>query len=96
MKWIQRADKINARIERGFAQHSYYMPQYGEELFARYLRTNTKTKKIVEELRKEIIRIPRWPELTTFEEMNLSPPKMKFWQKMGPYFQSESIKKFLA
>jgi len=44
------------------------------ESFGRTLRPNKKVVKIVSEIRKEIILEPRWPEMLTFEEMNLKPP----------------------
>lgn len=47
------------------------------ELFARILRTDPKTKKLVGEIRSAVIGIPRWPEIVTFEEVNLEPPEIK-------------------
>jgi hypothetical protein len=44
------------------------------EFFGRHLRPPSKVSKIVAKIRHDLILEPRWPEMVTFEEMNLKPP----------------------
>ena len=46
------------------------------EMFGRYLRTNPDEKADVSKLRELLLRIDRWPEMVTFEEMNQSIPTL--------------------
>ena len=46
------------------------------ELFPRFLRPDQDTKEAVDDLRSRIVRIFRWPEIVTFEEMNLPTPEV--------------------
>ncbi len=51
------------------------------EMFGRYLRTNTGEKSAVLKLRELLLRIDRWPEMVTFEEMNQpipTPPLLSY------------------
>ncbi len=41
------------------------------ELFDQFLKPNLKEKNAVVELRRYLLDIPRWPEMVTFEEMNV-------------------------
>lgn len=45
------------------------------ELFERYLRAGAKVRSAILEIREDLLLDPRWPEIVTFEEMNLKPPK---------------------
>ena len=45
------------------------------EFFGRFLRPGLGVSRRVREIRKELLLAPRWPEMVTFEEMNLKPPK---------------------
>lgn len=45
------------------------------EFFARFLRPGPVVTRRVAKIRKELLLAPRWPEMVTFEEMNLEPPK---------------------
>ncbi len=53
------------------------------ELFARFLRAPKKVKNTVNELKETIVSIPRWPEVVTFEEMNIEPPKLSIFEVLG-------------
>jgi hypothetical protein len=46
------------------------------EFFGQVLRPGSKVMKSVAEIRKTLLFTPRWPEMVTYEEMNLRPPKM--------------------
>ena len=65
------------------------------ELFARFIRSADHTKKLVTDIRQSILRIPRWPEMSTFEEMNLEPPKIGFVQQLVSLVQSDTQKRLL-
>lgn len=45
------------------------------ELFRRFLRPNKRVSALVTELRFDLVGEFRWPEMITFEEMNLRPPE---------------------
>lgn len=45
------------------------------EFFGRFLRPSLAVSRRVAGIRKELLLAPRWPEMVTFEEMNLEPPK---------------------
>jgi len=45
------------------------------ELFGRFLRPNKRVSALVTELRFDLVGEFRWPEMITFEEMNLRPPE---------------------
>ena len=65
--------------------HKYYLACariYGSlllccyfELFGRLLRPGKSVTKFVTELRESLLQESRWPEMITYEEMNLKPPK---------------------
>ena len=59
------------RIYGAFMFCSYF------ELLFRFLRPDKQTKLIVDKIRKSILKIPRWPEIVTFEEMNFTVPKLE-------------------
>lgn len=65
------------------------------ELFARFLRTNAETKEPVAEIRQALLRLPRWPEMVTFEEMNIKPPEIELIQTMVSFIQAETEKRLL-
>jgi hypothetical protein len=45
------------------------------ELFARFLRAVPTVRNSVSVLRRDLLLEPRWPEMVTFEEMNLELPQ---------------------
>ena len=47
------------------------------ELFRDYLRRDQDAQGAVDELRNRIVRVFRWPEIVTFEEMNVPIPEVK-------------------
>ena len=49
------------------------------ELFGRFLRPNQKEKYAVKEVRGYLLSVFRWPEMITFEEMNIDVPQPKYW-----------------
>ena len=49
------------------------------EFFGRFLRPRQEEKVVIKELREYLQGIFRWPEMVTFEEMNIDVPKLKFW-----------------
>lgn len=61
------------------------------ELFGRYLRPNNEEKSAVEELRRHLLLILRWPEMVTFEEMNVAVPKPPMWPNLLFYGINVSI-----
>ena len=48
------------------------------EFFGEFLEPNQKEENAVVELRKYLLEIPRWPEMVTFEEMNVPDPLAKY------------------
>ena len=48
------------------------------EFFREFLEPNQKEENAVAELRKYLLEIPRWPEMITFEELNVSDPTTKY------------------
>lgn len=53
------------------------------EYFARFLRLGTANQKIVAALREEIVMRSRWPEMVTFEEMNIELPGTNPFEVVG-------------
>ena len=49
------------------------------EFFGRFLKPNREEKEAIKELRKHLLGIPRWPEIVTYEEMNIPIPNPGFW-----------------
>lgn len=49
------------------------------EFFGRFLRPRQEEKMMVKELREHLQSKFRWPEMVTFEEMNIDVPEPKFW-----------------
>ena len=45
------------------------------EFFGAVLRPGARERAIIGKLREQVLFTPRWPEMVTFEEMNLEPPK---------------------
>ena len=59
------------------------------EFFGRFLRPRQEEKIMIKELRECLQGRFRWPEMVTFEEMNIDVPKPKFWPAAlihGMYF----------
>lgn len=77
------------RIYGAFMFCSYF------ELLARFLRTDQEAKDTINSIRRSIIQIPRWPEMTTFEEMNVEPPGFGFLHQMVSMMQAETQKRLL-
>ena len=51
------------------------------EFFGRFLKPNREEKEAIKELRKHLLGIPRWPEIVTYEEMNIPIPNPGFWPR---------------
>lgn len=66
------------------------------ELFASFLRTNNEEKDLVRKIRKSILQLPRWPEMITFEEMNVEPPQMEILQLVSAFVHAETQSKLLV
>jgi Family of unknown function (DUF5677) len=47
------------------------------EVFPKILRASSPVRKIVADIREDLFRHLRWPEMVTFEEMNLEPPSSR-------------------
>jgi Family of unknown function (DUF5677) len=70
---------------------------YGTFLFVKFCDTfgdlmaiTTEIKKSIDELRNYLEESPRWPELVTFEEMNLEPPNFSLIQTHMSYLKDLS------
>ena len=48
------------------------------EFFSEFLEPNQEEENAVAELRKYLLEIPRWPEMITFEELNVPDPTTKY------------------
>ena len=49
------------------------------EFFGPFFGLNQEEKEAIGELREYLLRLSRWPEMITFEEMNCDVPKTEFW-----------------
>ena len=65
------------------------------ELLARILRTDEHTKALINQLRSELIGTPRWPEIVTFEELNLERPEFNALQILATVMDAEKKKRLL-
>jgi hypothetical protein len=65
------------------------------EFFHRTLHPDRRTSRTVAEIRKVLILSPRWPEMVTFEEMNLRPPKSGILMFIYSAIQAEQNKKLI-
>ena len=65
------------------------------ELFARFLRADASTKQAIAEIRQSLLQLPRWPEMVTFEEMNIEPPEIKLMQSMVSIIQAQTETRLL-
>jgi len=65
------------------------------ELFGRFIRTNATEKEKVHRIRKAILYQDRWPEMVTFEEMNLRPPQWNVLQTIGAFMDGECHRRIL-
>ena len=65
------------------------------ELFGRFLRPNLEVKNHVNELRKNLFYESRWPEMVTFEEMNVVPPEFKLSRIFASGMQARTIKRLI-
>lgn len=77
------------RIYGAFMFCSYF------ELLARFLRTDASTKETIQRIRESILSELRWPEMTTFEEMNLQRPKMTLVQTLVGFNRAATAKRLL-
>lgn len=67
------------------------------EFFGRFLRPGAKVTGRVGEIRKELLLAPRWPEMVTFEEMNLKPPKTNLiLETLLAIIESEKRKRLIS
>jgi hypothetical protein len=63
------------------------------ELFGRFLRAGANVRNLVVEMRKDLLLEPRWPEMVTYEEMNLKPPKGHEILRMAVRFMDAEARK---
>jgi len=85
MSWGEiKGDEFNGGISVNNMSHYYetYCKVYGPLLFSFYfeffgteLGSTQVEQTLIQSIRKQLIETVRWPELITFEEMNLSVPK---------------------
>ncbi|MFY9557443.1 MAG: DUF5677 domain-containing protein [Blastocatellia bacterium] len=67
------------------------------EFFGRFLRPGSVVARRVAEIRKELLLTPRWPEMVTFEEMNLEPPKTNIiLETLLAVVESENRKRLIS
>ena len=66
------------------------------ELFARFLRPGKTIKPRIDDIRNSILSIIRWPEMVTFEEMNIPVPKPNILVNALSVVVSQESKKLLA
>ena len=62
------------------------------EYFGRFLRPGPKNQRIVASLRKDIVMHSRWPEMITFEEMNMKLPDTNLLNIVGRFMLTEQTK----
>lgn len=67
------------------------------EFFGKFLKPGPKVTRIVNEIRKELLLEQRWPEMVTFEEMNLKPPEPNIlMQTLFLVMESEKRKRLIS
>jgi hypothetical protein len=67
------------------------------EFFSRSLRPGSAVTRRVADIRKELLLAPRWPEMVTFEEMNLEPPKTNIiLETLMAVIESEKRKRLIS
>lgn len=74
------------RVYGGFLFCLYF------EYFGRFLRPGAENQQIVAALREDIVMQSRWPEMVTFEEMNLELPKGNLLEIIGRVILVEQTK----
>lgn len=70
----------NYYLEASQTYGSYLLCLYFE-FFGPFLGLNQDEKDAVGHLREYLLRLSRWPEMITYEEMNIDVPKTEFWPK---------------
>jgi Family of unknown function (DUF5677) len=66
------------------------------ELFGKWLRLTKDDRASVMAIRESILGKQRWPEMVTFEEMNVPPPKFNFAELVITVHQASQNKKLLS
>jgi hypothetical protein len=67
------------------------------EFFSKYFRPDKHVSEIINNIRKEVIMSPRWPEMVTFEEMNIRPPKTSPLRAiLYSFMQTEKIRRLIS
>ena len=67
------------------------------EFFRSVLRPQAKEKLIVEKIREQVLSMPRWPEMVTYEEMNQRPPEDgRIARLIVTYVQAASRKRLIS
>ena len=66
------------------------------EFFRKVLGLNAEALEAVGEIRKSLLLESRWPEMVTFEEMNLEPPKTGILEFVYSFMQSEQKKRLIG
>ena len=62
------------------------------EKFGRYLRPPRDVKVLLNELRHDLMLHDRWPEMVTFEELNLPPPKTRVLSILANAVQAHDVR----
>lgn len=62
------------------------------ELFPTILKPDTEARSVVREMRTWLVKLARWPEVVTFEEMNLARPPSNIFHPISLDIQSEATK----
>jgi hypothetical protein len=81
-----------------------YCALYGKFLFCLYfeffgtvLRPTAKERAIVDKIRQDVLYTPRWPEMVTYEEMNVTPPTNgETFRMIVSAFQAVSRKRLIS
>lgn len=66
------------------------------EFFGDLLRPSPEASAAVAEIRSDLLYTPRWPEMVTFEEMNLRPPKRTLGQQFLSALQAISRNRLVS
>lgn len=98
MKEMKFSSKNMAPYYVAFAQiYGAFLLCLYFEFFGRYLRPGASNRAIVDRLREDIVMQNRWPEMVTFEEMNLDVPENGLIEFVGRFVVAQQRKRgFIA
>lgn len=103
--WGKDIEKEVEFSAKNFHQYfAAYCSLYGAFLFCLYfeffravLRPGAKENLVIKKIREQVLSVPRWPEMVTFEEMNQKPPENeRIARLIVTYVQAATRKRLIS